>query len=206
MQPSKLLLASLSLLLIGAGCQAPQTVTESYSSNSTIGTVEISEPTPSPALTLDQDQIMKTATLVTSKGTITFELFPETAPKAVENFKTLADQNFYAGIKVHRRIEDFMVQIGDPQTKTLPLTDPRIGSGGPGYRFEDELTDDHEYNRGILAMANAGPDTNGSQIFIMLADYPLPKLYTIFGRVTAGQDVVDNFVIGDEIISLTVTE
>jgi cyclophilin family peptidyl-prolyl cis-trans isomerase len=191
-------LALVAFLLIGAGCQPAPNMESSAPS--------VPAPTATAPVYSTEHPAMKNATLVTTKGTITFELFPETAPKAVNNLKTLADQGFYNGIKVHRRIEDFMVQFGDPQTKELPLSDRRIGTGGPGYRFEDELTDNYQYSRGILAMANAGPNTNGSQVFIMLADYPLPKDYTIFGRVTSGMEVVDQFVIGDSVVSWTVTE
>lgn len=194
-------IALAALLLIGAGCQPAETVENSAPQTQ----VPAPASTP-PAPEISQPIAMQNATLVTNKGTITFELFPETAPKAVNNLKTLADQGFYNGIKVHRRVEGFVVQMGDPQTKELPLTDRRIGSGGPGYRFEDELNDSYDYDRGILAMANAGPDTNGSQFFIMLADYPLPKSYTIFGRVTSGLEVVDQLMVGDGITALSVTE
>jgi cyclophilin family peptidyl-prolyl cis-trans isomerase len=130
---------------------------------------------------------MITATISTTKGDIQVELFTTDAPKAAENFASLAEKGFYDGVIFHRVIPGFMIQGGDP-TGT--------GTGGPGYRFEDELDPNTEsakrgYARGTLAMANAGPNTNGSQFFIMHADYPLPHNYTIFGRVTAGIEVVD---------------
>ena len=130
---------------------------------------------------------MKTVTIETNKGTIVFETFPADAPKAVNNFVNLAQKGFYDGVIFHRVINGFMIQGGDP-TGT--------GMGGPGYQFEDELnpsTPSYKlgYQKGIVAMANAGPNTNGSQFFIMLENNPLPHSYTIFGRVVSGQDVVD---------------
>ena len=122
-----------------------------------------------------------TATLETSAGTMTAELLAGEAPLTVNNFVFLAREGFYDGVIFHRVIAGFMIQGGDP-TGT--------GSGGPGYRFRDEPVR-LGYKRGTLAMANAGPNTNGSQFFIMHADYGLPPNYTIFGRLTAGHDVLD---------------
>jgi cyclophilin family peptidyl-prolyl cis-trans isomerase len=123
------------------------------------------------------------ATLNTSKGPIAVELFDDDAPKTVENFKTLAGKGFYEGVIFHRVIPDFMIQGGDP-TGT--------GSGGPGYTFEDEFND-RKVVRGALAMANAGPNTNGSQFFIVTADACswLDGKHTVFGQVSDGMDVVD---------------
>jgi cyclophilin family peptidyl-prolyl cis-trans isomerase len=123
------------------------------------------------------------ATLHTSKGTIELELFDDDAPKTAENFRTLAGKGFYEGVIFHRVIPDFMIQGGDP-TGT--------GSGGPGYQFEDELND-RKVVRGALAMANAGPNTNGSQFFIVTAEATpwLDGKHTVFGRVTDGMEVVD---------------
>ncbi|HVM16774.1 MAG TPA: peptidylprolyl isomerase [Gaiellaceae bacterium] len=126
---------------------------------------------------------MTKATLHTNHGAIELELYPEDAPKTVDNFVKLARDGFYDGVIFHRVIPDFMIQGGDP-TGT--------GSGGPGYQFEDEAND-HAVERGALAMANAGPNTNGSQFFIVTAD-SCPWLngkHTVFGRVTGGMDVVD---------------
>ena len=125
---------------------------------------------------------MTNATLQTNHGAIEIELFDEDAPKTVENFKKLAQDGFYDGVIFHRVISDFMIQGGDP-TGT--------GSGGPGYQFEDEFND-HKVERGALAMANAGPNTNGSQFFIVTADACpwLDGKHTVFGRVTSGMDVV----------------
>jgi cyclophilin family peptidyl-prolyl cis-trans isomerase len=122
------------------------------------------------------------ATLKTTAGDITIELFPQEAPKTVNNFVFLAKQGFYDGVIFHRTINGFMIQGGDP-TGT--------GRGGPGYRFADEKVQ-RRYTRGIVAMANAGPNTNGSQFFIVHgADAGLPPSYTIFGQVSAGMDSVD---------------
>jgi cyclophilin family peptidyl-prolyl cis-trans isomerase len=125
---------------------------------------------------------MTNATLQTNHGAIDIELFDEDAPKTVENFKKLAQDGFYNGVIFHRVISDFMIQGGDP-TGT--------GSGGPGYQFEDEFND-HKVEKGALAMANAGPNTNGSQFFIVTADACpwLDGKHTVFGRVTSGMDVV----------------
>lgn len=116
------------------------------------------------------------ATITTSKGVIKAQLFVKDAPKTVNNFVFLAKENFYNGVRFHRIIQDFMVQTGDP-TGT--------GAGGPGYKFEDEKVTKN-YDRGILAMANSGPNTNGSQFFIMTQNNTtLPKDYTIFGQIDA---------------------
>lgn len=130
---------------------------------------------------------MHKVTLETSKGTIVFETYDADAPKTVENFIKLATKNYYNGVIFHRVIKGFMIQGGDP-TGT--------GMGGPGYTFEDELNPSTEsykagYKRGVVAMANAGPNTNGSQFFIMHKDNPLPNNYTIFGNVISGIEVVD---------------
>jgi cyclophilin family peptidyl-prolyl cis-trans isomerase len=126
---------------------------------------------------------MTNATMRTNHGAIGVELFDDDAPKTVENFTKLARDGFYDGVIFHRVIPDFMIQGGDP-TGT--------GSGGPGYQFEDELND-RKVERGALAMANAGPNTNGSQFFIVTAPACpwLDGKHTVFGRVTSGMDVVD---------------
>jgi cyclophilin family peptidyl-prolyl cis-trans isomerase len=130
---------------------------------------------------------MHTVTIETNKGVIVFETYDSDAPKTVKNFIDLANKGYYNGIIFHRVINGFMIQGGDP-TGT--------GSGGPGYSFEDELNPNTPsyvkgYTRGTVAMANAGPNTNGSQFFIMHKDYPLPHNYTIFGNVVKGIEVVD---------------
>jgi cyclophilin family peptidyl-prolyl cis-trans isomerase len=126
---------------------------------------------------------MSAATLHTNHGPIGVELHDDDAPKTVENFRKLAADGFYDGVVFHRVIPDFMIQGGDP-TGT--------GMGGPGYTFEDEFND-HKVERGALAMANAGPNTNGSQFFIVTAEATpwLDGKHTVFGRVTSGMDAVD---------------
>jgi len=130
---------------------------------------------------------MHIVTIETNFGEIQFETFDKDAPKTVNNFITLAGKGFYDGLTIHRVVKDFVIQGGDPNGN---------GTGGPGYKFEDELDPNTEsgklgYKKGIVAMANSGPDTNGSQFFITLADVPLPYKYTIFGKVIKGIDVVD---------------
>jgi peptidyl-prolyl cis-trans isomerase B (cyclophilin B) len=127
---------------------------------------------------------MSSATLHTNHGAIEVELFDDDAPKTVENFRKLASDGFYDGVIFHRVIKDFMIQGGDP-TGT--------GTGGPGYTFEDEFND-RKVVRGALAMANAGPDTNGSQFFIVTTDAApwLDGKHTVFGQVTSGMDAVDS--------------
>ena len=126
---------------------------------------------------------MSTATMKTSEGDVTFELFDEDAPKTVENFRKLAQDGFYDGLNFHRIIPDFMIQGGCPNG---------TGTGGPGYTFEDEFND-HKVVRGALAMANSGPNTNGSQFFIVTAQECgwLDGKHTVFGEVTGGMDVID---------------
>jgi cyclophilin family peptidyl-prolyl cis-trans isomerase len=134
-----------------------------------------------PELTIDLDA-RYTATLHTNHGDVTVELLAAEAPLTVNNFLFLAREGFFDGVIFHRVIPGFMIQGGDP-TGT--------GRGGPGYRFRDELEGEGTYARGTMAMANAGPNTNGSQFFIMHKDYGLPHNYTIFGRVVSGMDAVD---------------
>src|SRR5271165_6188582 len=126
---------------------------------------------------------MSSATMQTTEGPIVFELFDEDAPKTVENFRNLSAEGFYDGLIFHRIIKNFMIQGGCPQG---------TGTGGPGYTFEDEINP-HQVVRGALAMANAGPDTNGSQFFIVTADACswLDGKHTVFGEVSSGMDVVD---------------
>jgi len=138
----------------------------------------------------------RTAEIKTNKGTIKFELLEQDAPKTTENFRLLAQKGYYDGVIFHRCIKGFMIQGGDP-TGT-----GRGGASAWGGRFNDEIKASSEvykrgYKAGTVAMANAGPNTNGSQFFIMHVDYPLPPNYTIFGRVTEGQDVVNAIATSD---------
>ncbi len=132
----------------------------------------------------------RTAVINTNKGTIKFELLEAEAPKTTENFRLLAEKGYYDGTIFHRVIKGFMVQGGDP------LGEGYGGESAWGGKFNDEINKTSAlyqggYNKGTVAMANSGPNTNGSQFFIMHVDYPLPPLYTKFGRITEGQDVID---------------
>jgi cyclophilin family peptidyl-prolyl cis-trans isomerase len=127
------------------------------------------------------DSSMYRATVTTNRGTIVMDLDPQLAPNSVNNFVGLARQGFYDGLTFHRVVPDFVIQGGCPEG---------TGTGGPGYKWEDEPVQG-EYTLGAVAMANAGPDTNGSQFFICLDDVGLPPQYAVFGRVTSGMDVVD---------------
>jgi len=140
-----------------------------------------------------------TATLNTSKGDIVCELFAKDAPKTVNNFVFLARDKFYDGTVFHRVIADFMIQGGDPTAS---------GRGGPGYRFEDETKGNpNKHEVGTLSMANAGPNTNGSQFFVTHVATPhLDGKHTVFGKVLKGQDVVDSIQQGDTLQSVTIAE
>lgn len=155
------------------------------------------QPTPTPAeappMTLDTDKDYS-AVLTTSEGDITIDLDEDNTPITVNNFVYLARTGFYDGVTFHRVIKGFMIQSGDPKGD---------GTGGPGYKFDDEAFDG-EYTRGTVAMANSGPNTNGSQFFIMHQDSPnLPKDYVIFGHVTKGLDVVDTIASAEVTTSAT---
>ena len=142
---------------------------------------------------------MKTATITTNRGTITLELFDEKAPKTVANFAKLAGEGYYDGLKFHRVIKDFMVQTGCPKG---------TGTGGPGYQFDDEFHDDLRHDGpGILSMANAGPNSNGSQFFIThVTCAHLDGRHSVFGRVTEGQDIVDTIEQDDEMQKVVVAD
>lgn len=171
------------------------------------------------------------AVVKTAKGDIELELYPKVAPKTVANFEKLAKTGFYNGVTFHRVIPEFMIQGGDPLSKTLQVGNPRIGTGDPGYKFEDEInpkalglndaqisalrSEGYKYSDtlpslpvdpGFIAMANAGPDTNGSQFFIVTYS-PQPHLYgrhTVFGRVTSDMGIVRSIAQNDKIISITI--
>ncbi len=174
---------------MGAGCTTSSTsgttpVAKDSSSTPIVEKQTWAFPGVLPAEQIHNKQIR----LTTSEGDIVFKLYDDTAPKTVSNFVYLASNGYYDGLIFHRVIEGFMIQGGDP-TGT--------GSGGPGYKFEDELNDSHTYARGTVAMANAGKNTNGSQFFIMHKDNALPHNYSIFGEVTSGMDVVDAIAATD---------
>ncbi len=150
------------------------------------------------AMQIDPDSSYR-ATIETDKGTIEVQLYAEHAPKTVNNFVALARDGFYDGLTFHRVIPNFMVQGGDPDG---------TGRGGPGYKFEDEVRDNPlKHETGSLSMANAGPNTNGSQFFITHGPQPhLNGRHTVFGSVTEGQDVVDAVEQGDVMRTVTITE
>lgn len=149
-----------------------------------------------PELKIDKKKVYK-INMETDKGTIELELYPEHAPKTVNNFVFLTEEGFYDGVSFHRVINNFVVQGGDPAG---------TGRGGPGYDFEDELRDNPlKHQRGVISMANAGPNTNGSQFFITHSPQPhLDGRHTVFGKVVNGLDVVDAIEQGDKMIKVTV--
>jgi peptidyl-prolyl cis-trans isomerase B (cyclophilin B) len=151
-----------------------------------------------PAMQIDVAKNYKVS-IETNRGTIELELYPQHAPQTVNNFVFLAGQGFYDGVKFHRVIDDFMIQTGDP-TGT--------GRGGPGYKFGDECKNNPlRHERCVISMANAGPNTNGSQFFITHSPQPhLNGKHTVFGKVTKGQDVVDAIEQGDEMVSVKVAD
>lgn len=151
-----------------------------------------------PAMQIDPEKSY-TATMETDRGVIEIELYPQYAPKTVNNFVFLAQEGFYDGITFHRVIANFMVQGGDPTGS---------GRGGPGYRFEDEFAGNPlKHETGSLSMANAGPNTNGSQFFITHAPQPhLDGKHTVFGKVTSDQSIVDAVKQGDKMNKVTITE
>ena len=144
------------------------------------GDKQVSQWSQAPEMAIDTSKDY-VATVNTNKGSFEITFFPEEAPKAVNNFVCLTRSGFYDDTTFHRIVQGFVIQGGDPEG---------TGRGGPGYRFEDEPVT-RDYSRGIVAMANAGPNTNGSQYFVCLQNVQLPKNYTIFGEVTKGMDVVD---------------
>ncbi len=151
-----------------------------------------------PAMAIDPKK-QYTAKIETIRGTIVIELAPQHAPKTVNNFVFLANQGFYDGVTFHRVISNFMIQGGDPTGS---------GRGGPGYKFEDETRGNPlKHGTGSLSMANAGPNTNGSQFFITHAPQPhLDGKHTVFGQVTSGQDVVNAIKQGDKMLKVAITE
>ncbi len=166
--------------------RSPESTSDPYSTQSPSPSA-VASASPSVSVTPNTMNNRHEVTISTTLGDIVFQTYDADAPKTVENFTTLAGKKFYENVIFHRVIKGFMIQGGDP-TGT--------GAGGPGYKFADELDSNTEsakrgYVKGTVAMANAGPNTNGSQFFIMHADYALPHNYTIFGHVVRGQDIVD---------------
>lgn len=203
-----LLLAGIFVAIFASNTSSPLTPLEKSAGNITPTTVQTNQQqvTLTPMPTLAESEIISATTAVihTAKGDIEIQLYPQDAPKTVKNFATLSKKKYYDGLTFHRVEPGFVIQGGDPNGN---------GSGGVsiyGKTFEDELNPNTQsykdgYKEGVLAMANAGPNTNGSQFFIMLADnLSLPKNYTIFGKVTKGMDVVKKIVVGDRMTSITV--
>ncbi len=151
-----------------------------------------------PEMEIDEEKIYH-ANLQTEKGEIHLDLYPQHAPKTVNNFVFLTENGFYNGVTFHRVVDDFVIQGGDP-TGT--------GRGGPGYQFEDELEENPlKHEKGVISMANAGPNTNGSQFFITHSPQPhLDGKHTVFGKVVRGQDVVDSIQEGDVIQKVEIAE
>lgn len=208
--------AILSMLaLLGAGCgsapsappapleteipiatpPAPEPAPAATSTNESTSTTMTTEPLAFPGVLPDAQTANKIVRIQTTKGEIVFELLPKEGPKAASNFVYLTGKKFYDGLTFHR-VESWVIQGGDPIGN---------GTGGPGYSFEDDKVN-LSYNRGIVAMANAGPNTNGSQFFIMKNEVPLGPDYSIFGRVISGLDVVDQIAVGDKMTSVTVED
>ena len=160
-----------------------------------VGAQDKPAPTPTAIITMEKG------------GEIVLEFYTKDAPRHVENFVSLAKKRFYDGQRVHRVEPNFVVQFGDPQSKTKPMDDPDMGGGGPGYTVKAEFNN-RKFERGVLGMARTNdPDSAGSQVYIMLGPAPfLNGKYTAFGQVTKGMDVVDKIRVGDRITSIKVVE
>jgi peptidyl-prolyl cis-trans isomerase B (cyclophilin B) len=150
------------------------------------------------------------ATIETNRGTMTAELYDDAAPNTVTNFETLANKGFYDGVKFHRVVPDFVVQGGDPLSRDLPEGNPRIGTGGPGYKIDCETAGNpHKHELGALSMAHAGKNTGGSQFFIVLNEgntRHLNGVHTVFGKVIKGLDVVKNIRQNDTMTKVRVSD
>ena len=150
----------------------------------------------------------KTATFETNKGTIVADLYEKESPITFENFENLANSGFYDGVKFHRVISDFVVQGGDPLSRDLPAGDPRIGTGGPGWKIKCETANNpHKHEVGALSMAHAGKNTGGSQFFMVLSEQNtrhLNGVHTVFGKITSGIDVMKKIAPNDVMNSVRV--
>ncbi len=186
------LLILLSIVVVGGGVywfKSTEPPTPTHNAYNQATTTQTIATTTTPITQPKPTQIMH-ATLHTTKGDITIEFFPQNAPNTVANFIKLAESGFYSGVKFHRVIRDFMNQAGDPLTKD-DSKKALWGTGGPGYKFNDEISANNSNVTGAIAMANSGPNTQGSQFFINARDnHNLDSGYTVFGRVTSGMDVV----------------
>lgn len=216
----KYLALSFVALIALTGCTPSKPVTSNDGYNPSGGLTTINANSNQPTNNFPKPTMTNTATIKTTKGDITVELYGNEAPKAVANFIKLANEKFYNGIYFHRIIADFMIQTGDPQAKgeagkdfvydsnNNPKRLPIAGTGGPGYQFADEFNAALRFNKpGVLAMANSGPATNGSQFFITHVPTEwLNDKHTIFGQVTAGQDIVNKIQQGDKIESIVINK
>jgi len=152
----------------------------------------------------------KYATIETNRGTLTAELYDTEAPKTVANFEKLANDGYYDGIRFHRVIPDFVVQGGDPLSRDLPVGNPRVGTGGPGYQIDCETSGNpHTHQLGSLSMAHAGKNTGGSQFFIVLNEgntRHLNGVHTVFGKVTGGVDLIETIEQNDSMTRVRVSD
>jgi len=189
-----------AVVVLGAGCSSQAVTNEITGLQSSQPPVEPDVKPMPPQFSfpgvLPKEQTDKRVRIQTNKGEIIIDLLPDEGPKAASNFVYLIQKGFYNGLTFHRVEPRFVVQGGDPSGD---------GTGGPGYMFEDDQIN-LNYDRGIVAMANRGPGTNGSQFFIMLENVPLPAAYSIFGQVVEGMDVVDKIAIGDVMKTVTLED
>lgn len=178
-------------LRIGVGSKQREIIKQIDSEVTYASTTTSLIPEDKKVLEVNNKQKKVMATLHTNKGDIVIELYNDLTPATVENFTKLAQSGFYDGVKFHRVIKDFMIQSGDPLSKS-DTEMYRWGTGGPGYKFEDEITPENRNDVGTISMANSGPDTNGSQFFINVKDNSfLDTKHTVFGKVAKGMDVVN---------------
>lgn len=193
----KLFVALMCAFLLGA-CGSSGDSPQTKQSGGTKQMAETKQWDSPPEMTIDPNKVYMVE-MRTNKGNITLELYPEHAPKTVNNFVFLAGEGFYDGVAFHRVIPDFVIQGGDPSG---------TGAGGPGYRFEDETGGNPlVHSAGVISMANSGPDTNGSQFFITHSPHPhLNGRHTVFGKVTDGMDVVNSVKEGDVMEKVTARE
>jgi cyclophilin family peptidyl-prolyl cis-trans isomerase len=188
---TKLVLLSTAALLL-SGCSSPGQMEPVKNEIKTVPKEEAKQVQSTPSIntnTMDYAKQYSQAIITTNLGKITVKFYSADSPATVNNFLKLASEKFYDGTKFHRVIKGFMIQGGDPNSKTADTSS--WGMGGPGYKFNDELKGTEKYPQGTLAMANSGPNTNGSQFFIVTASpaAPLPPSYTVFGTVVSGMDI-----------------
>jgi len=181
----------------GEEAMAGDNMSDNAMNDEHMDTEKPAKPTSFPGVLPEAERTGKYAHVMTEKGEIVFEVLGNEGPKAASNFIALAKSGFYDGLTFHRVVPGFVIQGGDPDGN---------GTGGPGYKFEDDPVS-MDYDAGIVAMANSGPDTNGSQFFIVLEDQPgLPKSYSVFGRVVSGMDVVRKIAVGDVMSQVTISD